>query len=312
MNDRSDSNARLVLVTGGAGFIGSHLCEALVARGVRVRVLDDFSTGSAANLAAIRGQIEIIEGSLESPCAVGRAVTGATEVVHLAARSSVVESIGARELYERVNLAGTCTLFAAATAAKVRRVVFAASSSAYGDHAAPHDESMSPRPESPYAATKVEGERMVRELAQVGGVDAVALRFFNVYGTRQDPNSAYAAVIPRFFARIAAGQPVTVFSDGLQTRDFVHASDTARAVIAALDAPKPLAGEVMNIGTGHATTILELARLIGAICGKPVKIEHQPPRKGEVRDSVATTGRAERLLGFRASIGLEAGLRTMV
>ena len=300
--------SRLVLVTGGAGFIGSHVCEALVARGTRVRVLDDFSTGNAANLARIWREIEVIEGSLESPGAVGRAVRGATEIVHLAARSSVAESIGARELYERVNVGGTCTLFAAATAAKVRRVVFAASSSAYGDHAAPHEESLEPRPMSPYAATKVAGERMVRELAESGGVDAVSLRFFNVYGMRQDPNSAYAAVIARFTSRIAAGQPVTIFGDGLQTRDFIDVRDTAQAVLAALDAERPLGGAVLNVGTGRAVSIATLARLVGAVLGKPVATEHQPAREGEVRDSVAATDRTIELLGFHAVTRLEDGL----
>ena len=221
----------LVLVTGGAGFIGSHLCEALLARGARVRVLDDFSTGRWENLARIHSDIEVIEGGLESASAVERAVAGVDSIAHLAARSSVVESIGARELYWRVNVEGTATLFAAAAAARARRVVFAASSSAYGDrapthdqthdqahdqaHDVPQDESMQPHPASPYAASKVEGERLVRALAQTGGVDAIALRFFNVYGLRQDPNSAYAAVIPRFMTRVAEGKPVTVFSDGL-------------------------------------------------------------------------------------------------
>ena len=295
-------------MTGGAGFIGSHVCEALVARGTRVRVLDDFSTGNAANLARTWREIEVIEGSLESPGAVGRAVMGATEIVHLAARSSVAESIGARELYERVNVGGTCTLFAAATAAKVRRVVFAASSSAYGDHAAPHEESLEPRPMSPYAATKVAGERMVRELAESGGVDAVSLRFFNVYGMRQDPNSAYAAVIARFTSRIAAGQPVTIFGDGLQTRDFIDVRDTAQAVLAALDAGRPLGGAVLNVGTGRAVSIATLARLVGAVLGKPVATEHQPAREGEVRDSVAATDRTIELLGFHAVTRLEDGL----
>jgi len=314
----------LVLVTGGAGFIGSHLCEALLARGARVRVLDDFSTGRWENLTRIRSDIEVIEGSLESAPAVERAVTGVDSIAHLAARSSVVESIGARELYWRVNVEGTATLFAAAAAARVRRVVFAASSSAYGDrpqthdqahdhaHDVPQDESMQPHPASPYAASKVEGERLVRALAQTGGVDAIALRFFNVYGLRQDPNSAYAAVIPRFMTRVAEGKPVTVFSDGLQTRDFVHVSDTARAVIAALDATHALGGVIANVGTGQATTVTELVRLVGAVLGKPAMVEYQPAREGEVRHSVAATERAAQLIGFRASMSLESGLRTMV
>ena len=314
----------LVLVTGGAGFIGSHLCEALLARGARVRVLDDFSTGRWENLARIHSDIEVIEGGLESASAVERAVAGVDSIAHLAARSSVVESIGARELYWRVNVEGTATLFAAAAAARARRVVFAASSSAYGDrapthdqahdqaHDVPQDESMQPHPASPYAASKVEGERLVRALAQTGGVDAIALRFFNVYGLRQDPNSAYAAVIPRFMTRVAEGKPVTVFSDGLQTRDFVHVSDTARAVIAALDAKHVLGGVIANVGTGQATTVTELVRLVGAVLGKPAMVEYQPAREGEVRHSVAATERAAQLIGFRANMSLESGLRTMV
>ena len=321
MTDRANP---LVLVTGGAGFIGSHLCEALLARGARVRVLDDFSTGRWENLARIRSDIEVIEGGLESAPAVERAVAGVDSIAHLAARSSVVESIGARELYWRVNVEGTATLFAAAAAARARRVVFAASSSAYGDrapthdqahdqaHDVPQDESMQPHPASPYAASKVEGERLVRALAQTGGVDAIALRFFNVYGLRQDPNSAYAAVIPRFMTRVAEGKPVTVFSDGLQTRDFVHVSDTARAVIAALDAKDVLGGVIANVGTGQATTVTELVRLVGAVLGKPAMVEYQPAREGEVRHSVAATERAAQLIGFRANMSLESGLRTMV
>ena len=314
----------LVLVTGGAGFIGSHLCEALLMRGARVRVLDDFSTGRWENLARIHSDIEVIEGGLESASAVERAVAGVDSIAHLAARSSVVESIGARELYWRVNVEGTATLFATAAAARVRRVVFAASSSAYGDrapthdqahdqaHDVPQDESMQPHPASPYAASKVEGERLVRALAQTGGVDAIALRFFNVYGLRQDPNSAYAAVIPRFMTRVAEGKPVTVFSDGLQTRDFVHVSDTARAVIAALDAKHVLGGVIANVGTGEATAVTELVRLVGAVLGKPAMVEYQPAREGEVRHSVAATERAAQLIGFRANMSLESGLRTMV
>ena len=226
----------LVLVTGGAGFIGSHACEALLTDGMRVRVFDDFSTGNVANLAGVWRDIEVAEGSVESPDALARAMVGVRDVVHLAARSSVAESIAVADVYRRVNIDGTRALLATAADAGVRRVVFAASSSAYGDHAAPHDESMEPRPMSPYAETKVAGEALVREFAESRGVDGVALRFFNVYGPRQDPNSAYAAVIARFRSRIAADLPITIYGDGLQTRDFIHVSDTARAIACALRA----------------------------------------------------------------------------
>jgi nucleoside-diphosphate-sugar epimerase len=302
----------VVLVTGGAGFIGSHLCEALVTHGRRVRVLDDFSSGNAGNLARAWSSIEVVEGSIESRAAVARAVDGVSAIAHLAARSSVAESMAAEDLYRRVNVGGTATLVAEAHRAGVARIVFAASSSAYGDHDAPHDEAMEPRPMSPYGATKVECERMLRTLAQEPGApDTAALRFFNVYGTRQDPNNAYAAVIPRFMTRIAAGLPATIFGDGEQTRDFVHVSDAARAVIAAIDAPARLSGAVVNVGTGRATSIRELAETIGRVLEKPAKLDFQPARAGEVRHSVATVARPRELLGFTARVPLEEGLATM-
>ncbi len=301
----------LVLVTGGAGFIGSHACEALLTDGMRVRVFDDFSTGNAANLAGVWRDIEVAEGSVESPDALARAMAGVRDVVHLAARSSVAESIAAADVYRRVNIDGTRALLATAADAGVRRVVFAASSSAYGDHAAPHDESMEPRPMSPYAETKVAGEALVREFAESRGVEGVALRFFNVYGLRQDPNSAYAAVIARFRSRIAADLPITIYGDGLQTRDFIHVSDTARAIACALRATTPLAGTAVNIGTGRATSVLELASLIAhALGGSPV-ITHAAAREGEVRDSVAVTERAAAMIGFRATTRIEDGLASM-
>ena len=302
-----------VLVTGGAGFVGSHLCEALVALGRRVRVLDDFSAGNAANLAHIWHAVELVEGSVESPHAVERAMRGVESVVHLAARTSVAESLTEPARYEAVNLGGTRRVLDAAAHARVRRVVFAASSSAYGTHDAPQDESMTPEPLSPYAATKVEGERLVRALAEGGlGTDAVSLRFFNIYGPRQDPNSAYAGVVARFATRVAAGLPVAIFGDGEQTRDFIHVSDAVRALVAALDAVEPLGGGVVNIGTGRATSVRGLADAVGAVAGRSVAVEFREARAGEVRHSVAATGRAARMLGFRAETALEAGLATMM
>jgi nucleoside-diphosphate-sugar epimerase len=305
----------IVLVTGGAGFIGSHLCEALAAQGRRVRVLDDFSSGNAGNLARTWSAIEVVEGSIESPSAVARAVHGVVAIAHLAARSSVAESMAAEDLYRRVNVGGTATLVREAQRAGVARIVFAASSSAYGDHDAPHDELMEPRPMSPYGATKVECEHMLRAMASESTAthapDAVALRFFNVYGTRQDPNNAYAAVIPRFMSRIASGLPATIYGDGEQTRDFIHVSDAARAVIAAIDAPQRLGGAVLNVGTGRATSIRILAETIGRVLGKRAQFDFQPPRAGEVRHSVATVARARELLSFTARVALEEGLATM-
>ena len=302
-----------VLVTGGAGFVGSHLCEALVALGRRVRVLDDFSAGNAANLARIWHAVELVEGSVESPHAVERAMRGVESVVHLAARTSVAESLAEPARYEAANIGGTRVVLEAAAQARVRRIAFAASSSAYGNHPAPQDESMAPDPLSPYAATKVEGERLVRALAEgSSGTDAVSLRFFNIYGPRQDPNSAYAGVVARFATRVAAGLPVAIFGDGEQTRDFIHVSDVVRAVLAALDAVEPLGGAVVNIGTGCATSVRGLADAVGAVAGRSVAVEFREARAGEVRHSVAATERAERMLAFRAETALEAGLATMM
>ena len=301
-----------VLVTGGAGFIGSHVCETLVALGRRVHVLDDFSSGSASNLAEIRDQIQIPEGTIESPVDIARAIDGCSSVVHLAARTSVAESMAFEHLYRRTNVDGTANVLAAARTVGVARVVFAASSSAYGDHAVPHRESMEPRPLSPYAMTKLEGEQLLRAATRTRAIDATALRLFNVFGARQDPNSAYAAVIPRFMTRIAHGMPAVIFGDGEQTRDFIHVSDVARAIIAALDATHPLDGASLNIGTGVATSIRRLATAIGSVLGRPVALHFEPAREGEVRHSVAATALARECIGFTSEISLEAGLATMV
>ena len=301
--------AAVVLVTGGAGFIGSHVCEALVACGARVRVLDDFSTGRASNLARLEGRVEVVEGSIESSADVTRALAGASSVVHLAARSSVAESLTSDALYRRVNVEGTARLLDVARGARVARIVFAASSSAYGDHPAPHEESMEPRPMSPYAATKVEGERLIRALAaDPSAPDAIALRFFNAYGARQDPGSAYAAVIPRFLVRAAEGRPLTIYGDGEQVRDFLHVGDAARAVVAALAMPGRLGGTVVNVGTGRATTIRRLAELICGTVGTPVALDFQRAREGEVRHSVAAIDLARRMLGFQPQVELRDGL----
>lgn len=301
-----------VLVTGGAGFIGSHACEALLAAGHAVRVLDDFSSGNAANIARIWRAIEVHEGSVDAPHAMTRAAAGCTAVVHLAALTSVAESMAEPVRYHRVNSEGTRLACAAARAAGCARLVFAASSSAYGDQAPPQHEDLTPRPLSPYAVTKVEGEATVRAMSAEGPCDGVSLRFFNVYGTRQDPNSAYAGVVARFLGRMRSGLPVTVFGDGLQTRDFIAVRDVAQAIVRAVDGPRRFGGEVVNIGTGRGTSILELARTVAGSLGVAPRIEHAEPRAGEVRDSVACTARAADLLGFRAETPLEAGLRSMI
>lgn len=326
---RSDADTvRTVLVTGGAGFIGSHVCEALLRHGMRVRVLDDFSSGRKENLAhltdKLEAKLEICEGSIESPVAVARALKGVSDVVHLAAKTSVAESVVSPELYQRVNVEGTRTLLDGARAAGVRRVVFAASSSAYGDQCAPHIESMEPQPMSPYATSKLNGEIQVRAFARGehgdtmkrnvahSAPDGVSMRFFNVYGPRQNPHSSYAAVIARFAERISMNEAITLYGDGTQTRDFVHVTDVARAVVVALEATKPLGGAVLNIGTGVATSIAILAHLMQQLATREVAVLHHPAREGEVKHSVAHTEAAAKLLEFRAQIQLSAGLGTMI
>jgi UDP-glucose 4-epimerase len=302
----------MVLVTGGAGFIGSHACEALLARGMGVRILDDFSSGTRGNLARIADAVEVLEGSVESQETVARAMRGCTAVVHLAARTSVAESMENPALYARVNAGGTRIVCEAARGAGVRRVVFAASSSAYGDHPAPQDESMAPRPLSPYAESKIAGEHALAALAADGACDAVPLRFFNVYGERQEPTNPYAGVIARFMARMARGEGVTIFGDGMQTRDFVYAGDAADAIVRAISGSRRIGGRPVNIGTGHGTSIIGLASTVAEVQGIEARFEFAPAREGEVRDSIARTALASELLGFTASHSLGAGLRAMM
>ena len=302
------------VVTGGGGFIGSHLVDRLLLDGRTVRVLDNFSVGNRRNLEQHKGnkKLDIVEGDVRDRAAVDKAVAGAERVFHLAARADIVPSIVEPDDYFTTNVDGTFNLLQAAKKHGAKRFLYVGSSTCYGiPQVYPTPEDAPIRPQYPYALTKYMGEELVMHWGRVYQLPVLSLRFFNVYGPRQDPNSAYAAVIARFMSRIAAGQPVTVYGDGLQTRDFVHVSDTARAVVAAIDAAHPLGGAVANIGTGRAVSVLALARLAGAVLGKPAAIEHQPARDGEVRDSVAATGRALGLIGFRAGVRLEDGLATL-
>ncbi len=307
----SASESTCVLVTGGAGFIGSHTVEALLARGSKVRVLDDFSSGRIDNLASVIERVDLIEGSVTNPALVARAIEGCASVVHLAARSSVAESFAARDVYHEVNVTGTSIVVDAAHRAGARRVVFASSCSVYGTQPAPQSEAMTPSPLSPYAAGKLEGERLLHDAAATGTLDAAALRFFNIYGARQDPNSAYAAVIPRFFTALRHGEAVTLYGDGAQTRDFTHVTDAARAILCALDAPTTLCGAPINIGTGVATSIRTLLALIAAQLHINAQQRHEPAREGEVRESFADQSRASELLGFRTETTLPQGLALM-
>jgi UDP-glucose 4-epimerase len=298
-----------VLVTGGAGFIGSHLVEALLRRGDSVRVLDDLSTGHRHNLAPWLSDLEFVEGDCASPEAARRAVAGVEVVFHEAAVPSVPRSVADPVGTDRANVGGTVTMLDAARAAGVRRFVFAASSAAYGDTPTlPKVETMQPRPLSPYAVQKLAGEQYCRVFFETHGLETVALRYFNVFGARQDPRSDYAAVIPKFATALLSGRPVTLFGDGLQSRDFTPVEEVVRANLLAAASPTA-PGHVVNIARGERMTLLDLAARLGRLAGVVPELVHLPPRAGDVRDSLADVGRARDLLGFEPSTDLTPALR---
>jgi len=301
----------VTLVTGGAGFIGSHLVEHLVALGQRVRVVDNLSTGSAANLASAASQIEFLHGDLRDEAVCRRAVRGAELVFHLAAIASVPASLEDPWTSHDCNVNATLRLLAACAEARVRRVIYSSSCAAYGNAPAlPKVESAESLPCSPYAAAKLAGEHYVLAFARAGQVEGVALRYFNVFGPRQDPNSLYAAVIPAFLSAARDGRCATLFGDGHQTRDFVYVADVVGANILASAAPMELAsGLSVNIGAGQRTSLLELLELVQDVTGRSLAYTHEPGRRGDVRDSVASLERAQRVLGYQPRVPLKEGLQ---
>jgi UDP-glucose 4-epimerase len=300
-----------VLVTGGAGFIGSNLVRACLAQGEEVRVLDDFSTGRERNLAEVRSDVEVCVGSLSDPERVRRAVAGCEVVYHQAALASVPRSVEDPAGSHAANATGTLTLLLAARDCGARRVVYAASSSAYGDtEVLPKVETMPPNPMSPYALQKLMGEYYCQQFTRLYGLETVSLRYFNVYGPRQDPKSSYAAVIPLFAAAIVRGGKPRVFGDGLQSRDFTFVGDAVAANRAAACGPAASAGEVFNVAAGSRVTLLELLEHIcGALGRPPVDPVFEPPRPGDVRHSQADVAKAQHLLGWKPRFGLDEGLR---
>lgn len=290
------------LVTGGAGFIGSHLVEALVERGDHVVVLDDLSTGSRDNLEPVRDRITFIEGGVQDVRACRRACEGVREVFHLASRVSVVESMESPDLYREVVLQGTVNLLDAAHRAGSNRLVLASSCSVYGDAAPPISETCPLDPRSPYATFKAEAEQACRKSV----LPTTCPRFFNVYGPRQRADSPYSGVIAIFSRLASESRAPTIFGDGLQTRDFVHVLDVVRGLMLASSESGLGSGEAINFGTGRGTTVLELASMLG--CPSP---RFEPAREGEVRHSTADTGRAMDLFGFEPEIDLRSGLSTL-
>jgi nucleoside-diphosphate-sugar epimerase len=304
--------SRTALVTGGAGFIGSHLVDRLVRAGWRVRVLDDFSSGSEANLAASRSHVELLRGDVCDASLVARAVAGAEVVFHEAAIPSVPRSVAEPEWTHQVNVNATLALLQAARAAGVRRFVFAGSCAAYGNgEQLPKQEDMATEPESPYALQKVAAEGYCTLFTKLYGFETVGLRYFNVYGPRQNPQSEYAAVLPRFITACLAGQAPTIFGDGEQTRDFVFVGDVVEANLLAAESPKAV-GSVVNVAGGRRISLNELLRAIQDVAGTQIAVRHAPARAGDVRHSLASLARAEALLGFRPQTSLIDGLAVTI
>lgn len=300
---------RLALVTGGAGFIGSHLVEVLDGDGWRVRVLDDFSTGSEENLARVADRIEVQRGDVRDEQAVRAATAGVDVVFHEAAIASVPRSIAEPLLADSVNLSGTLRLLEAARHNGVRRVVFASSSAVYGNGATPPvRETDPPAPISPYGVQKLASEHYLRLYADLHGLETVVLRYFNVYGNRQDPRSDYAAVVPVFLTAAATGRAIAIHGDGQQSRDFIHVEDVARANRLAADAPDA-SGGVFNVASGRATTVSELAEGVVAAAERRLAVVHEGAREGDIRESWAAVDAARKRLGFEARIGLEDGIQ---
>jgi UDP-N-acetylglucosamine/UDP-N-acetyl-alpha-D-glucosaminouronate 4-epimerase len=297
------------LVTGGGGFIGSNVVRALLARGDDVRVLDNFSTGSRANLAGLEHDVQLVEGDLRSYERVHAAVRGAEVVFHQGALPSVPRSVQDPLTTTAVNIEGTLNVLLAARDEGVRRIVNASSSSVYGNTGSlPRVETQAPDPISPYAVAKLAAERFCTSFTRVYGMEIVSLRYFNVFGPRQDPTSQYAAVVPRFIRAIADGEPVTIYGDGDQSRDFTFVDNVVAANLLAADAPG-VGGEIVNVATGDSVTVNALADAIGAMLDKSVEKAYEPAREADVRASWADVGEARRLLGYETRVDFAEGLR---
>jgi UDP-glucose 4-epimerase len=297
-----------VLVTGGAGFIGSNLVRELLGRGDDVRVLDNFSTGNRRNIEDL--DVEVVEGELRSYERVHNAVRGVETVFHLGALGSVPRSVQDPLTSSAVNIEGTLNVLLAARDEGIRRVVYTSSSSIYGvSNPLPLNERMPPDPISPYGVAKLAAERYCVSFSRVYDLETVVLRYFNVFGPRQDPTSQYAAVVPLFITAIAAGEPITIFGDGEQSRDFTFVGNVVAATAAAGSAQEAN-GQILNVAAASPASVNTLADTIGSILGKPIDKRHEPERAGDIRDSWADISEAQRLLGFEPRIGLEEGLRT--
>lgn len=300
----------LWLVTGGAGFIGSHLAEGLVRRGQRVRVLDNLSTGRLDKLASVRGKVQFIKGDITRPADCAKACRGVKYVLHQAAIRSVPKSMDRPLPSNEANVTGTLNMLVAARAAGVKRFVYASSSSAYGGcKVYPQREDMRPQPLSPYAVSKLAGEHYAIVWAKSFGLETVSLRYFNVFGPRQDPESLYSAVIPKFMEQALSGVPLDVHWDGKQSRDFTHVDNVVAANILAAKAPSSVSGEVFNVANNQTHSLLDMIRVIERIVGRKLPRRHHPMRGGDVRKTWADNRKIRRVLGYEPVKGFEEGLR---
>jgi len=300
-----------VLVTGGAGFIGSHLVEGLVARGAEVVVVDDLSTGKLSNLRCVMDRISFVDGDIRDEHTVRDAMEGAEYVFHQAALPSVARSLEDPVASNDVNVCGTLNVLVAAREHGVKRVIYASSSSVYGDTPElPKDEAMPVNPLSPYATSKLAGESYCIVFARVYGLSTVSLRYFNVYGPRQDPDSPYAAVIPIFVRNTRRSVPLTIFGDGEQTRDFTHVENAVQANIRAMQAPG-VSGEVFNVACGQRTSLNQIVDLLAVLAGRRPAVRHLADRPGDVRHSLASIRHAAERLSYRPDVQLEDGLRAL-
>ncbi len=299
------------LVTGGAGFIGSSIAAALVAAGERVRVVDNFATGHRHNLEGL--DVELFEGSITDGELMARAAAGVEVIFHEAALPSVPRSIQHPLDSDRVNVHGTLTVLEAARHAGVRRVLYAGSSSAYGDTPTlPKREEMTPRPLSPYAVAKHTGELYLSVYARLHGLETLSFRYFNVFGPRQDPKGAYAAVIPRWIVAGLQGQEITINGDGGQTRDFCFIDNVVHGNLLAASTTRRLAGEVVNISCAERISLLQLADAMGELIGRRIERRHGPAREGDVRDSLADITKIGEILGYQPKVRWREGLATTV
>ncbi len=301
------------LVTGGAGFIGSHIVETLVRAGHTVRVIDNFATGKPENIAHLRDQIDFYELDITDRSALDAPMAGVDYVLHQAAIPSVPRSVDDPLGTHDANVNGTINVLDAARQAGVQRVVYAASSSAYGEIQGEYkSEDMRPQPLSPYAAAKLAGEYYCQAFYHVYGLETVALRYFNVFGPRQDPTSQYAAVIPLFVTAMLDDRPPTVFGDGGQSRDFTYIDNVVHGNLLACKAPAAAAGEVINLACGDRTSLLELIAAINDILGTDIQPVHTDPRPGDIRHSRADISKARRLLGFEPQVSFREGLERTI